>query len=150
MGEALFGKGYAGLIEGTVLKPLKQVEGQGSVMSTDYVPSKNISFSELKTFNHMGVRVDTIDEIDNIILTDGKNYMWVWPPTETEPDETPENNVGSTFNDCYLGMIFTHYAGNSPRRIIEAIEDFFKIRLISENEDEYYDIVASYEGISSC
>ncbi len=119
-------------------------------MSTDYVPSKNLSFSELKAFNHMGVTVDTIDEIDNVILTEGTNYMWVWPPTEIEPDETAENNTGSTFNDCYLGMIFTHYAGNSPGRIIEAIEDFFKVRLISEDEEDYYDIVATYDNFHSC
>lgn len=110
-------------------------------MSTDYVPSKNISSSELKTFNHMGVRVDSIDEIDNIILTDGTNHMWVWPNTEIEGDK---------ISDVYLGVIFTWYRGNDPTRIIEAIEDFFKVRLISEYEDEYYDIVSSYEGISSC
>ena len=119
-------------------------------MSTDYVPSKNISFSELKAFNHMGVKVDTIDEVENIILTDGTNYMWVWPPTEIEPDEISKTNPESASNDIYLGVIFTYYAGNNPTRIVEAIEDFFKVRLIAEYEDEYYDIVASYEGISSC
>ncbi len=114
-------------------------------MSTDYVPSKNISSSELKAFNHMGVRIHSIDEIDDIILTDGTNYMWVWPDIEKDEDD-----CGAISNDLYLGVIFTHYAGNDPTRIIQAIEDFFKIRLISEYEDEYYDIVASYEGISSC
>jgi len=46
------------------------------MMSTDYVPNKNIIFSELKTFNHKGVTVDTIDEDGNILLTDGKNYLY--------------------------------------------------------------------------
>ena len=103
-------------------------------MTTDYVPSKNISFSELKAFNHKGVWVDTIGEIDNIILTDGPNYMWVWPPTEIEPDEISKTNPESASNDIYLGVIFTHYAGNNPTRIVEAIEDFFKVRLISVND----------------
>ncbi len=112
-------------------------------MSTDYVPSKNISSSELKTFNHMGVRVHSIDEIDDIILTDGTNYMWVWPNIEGDQDEISKGGPESISNDVYLGVIFTHYAGNDPTRIIGAIEDFFKVRLISDHEEEYYDIVAT-------
>jgi hypothetical protein len=119
-------------------------------MSTDYVPSKNISFSELKTFNHMGVRVDTIDEVGNIILTDGTNYMWVWPNIEGNQDKTSKSDCGSISNDVYLGVIFTRYAGNDPTRIIEAIEDFFKVRLIAEYEEEYYDIVSAYDNFPSC
>lgn len=119
-------------------------------MSTDYVPSKNISSAELEAFNHKGVRVDRIDEIGNIILTDGTNYMWVWPNIEIEPDKTSENNPESAYNDLYLGVIFTHYAGSDPTRIIEAIEDFFKVRLISEHEEEYYDIVSTYDNFYHC
>jgi hypothetical protein len=43
-------------------------------MSIDFVPNKYISFSELKTFNHMGVTVDTIED-GNVLLTDGMNFM---------------------------------------------------------------------------
>lgn len=51
-------------------------------MSTDFVPCKNISFSEIKKFSHNGVQVDTITEVENIILTDGTNYMWAYPRSE--------------------------------------------------------------------
>jgi len=135
-------------IPGTVLKHLKWMKNERVEMSTDYVPSKNISFSELKIFNHMGVRVDTIDELENIILTDGTNYMWVWPNIEENQDKTLKSGSGSNSNDVYLGVIFTRYADNDPTRIIKAAEDFFKVRLIAEYEEEYYYIVSTYDTFS--
>jgi hypothetical protein len=96
----------------------------------------------------MGVRVDTIDELENIILTDGTNYMWVWPNIEENQDKTLKSGSGSNSNDVYLGVIFTRYADNDPTRIIKAAEDFFKVRLIAEYEEEYYYIVSTYDTFS--
>ena len=42
----------------------------------------------------------------------------------------------------YTGVIFTRYGGNDPERIIEAIETFFNVKLISEYEEEFGEIVS--------
>ena len=110
-------------------------------MSTDFVPNKYISFSDLKMFNHMGVKVDTIED-GNVLLTDGTNFMWAYPRAEIETyKENANNNLELISHHPYEGTIFTRYGDNNPTRIIEAIEDFFDIRLISEYEEEYGDIV---------
>jgi hypothetical protein len=41
----------------------------------------------------------------------------------------------------YTGVIFTRYGGNDPDKIIKAIESYFSVRLISEYEDEFDEIV---------
>jgi len=111
-------------------------------MSTDYVPNKNIPFSEVKTFNHNGVKVDTIDEDENVILTDGTNYLWAYPRVDIETYKNVNNNFQFIYSNSYEGVMFTRYGGNNPDRIIGAIQDFFNVRLISEYEDEYGDIVS--------
>jgi hypothetical protein len=111
-------------------------------MSTDFVPDNNIAFSEVKTFDHNGVTVHSIDEDGNIILTDSVNFLWAYPGTEIGTyKKGSNNNLELISHNHYEGVIFTQYWGNDPIRIIEAIEDFFNIRLISEYEDEYGDIV---------
>lgn len=110
-------------------------------MSTDFVPDKNIAFSEVKTFNHNGITVDTIED-GNVLLTDGTNFMWAYPRAEIETYKMSNNDLESVFHNTYEGVMFTRYGGNDPIRIIEAIEDFFNIRLISEYEDKYGDIVS--------
>jgi glutamine cyclotransferase len=110
-------------------------------MSTDFVPNKKISFSEIKTFNYNGVTVDTIDGEENIILTDGTSYMWAYPKSEIAVYKASNNNLEMTSHYPYEGVIFTLYGKNDPTKIIEAVEDFFNIRLISEYEDEYGGIV---------
>ncbi len=106
-------------------------------MSTDYIPDKNIPFDEIEKFNHNGVKVENIED-GNVLLTDCVNYMWVHSKA-----------VMGTYKDLelismepYEGSLFTRYGGNDPTKIIEAVEDFFKVRLISEDEDEYYKIVS--------
>jgi len=108
-------------------------------MSIDYVPNKSISFSEVKTFNHNGITIKSIDEDGNVLLTDGTNFMWAYPGVEIG---TYDNNLQFLYSNPYEGVMFTRYAGNDPFNIIEAIEDFFNIRLISEYEDEYGKIVS--------
>ena len=94
-------------------------------LSTDFVPNKNISFSKIKTFDHNDVKVDTIDEDGDVILTDGKNYFWARPGSEikTIGFEDDEPRIISSYK--YKGVIFTRYVGNNPEKIIEAIENFF-------------------------
>ncbi|PKN68523.1 MAG: hypothetical protein CVU54_14490 [Deltaproteobacteria bacterium HGW-Deltaproteobacteria-12] len=106
-------------------------------MSIDFVPNNNISFSEVKTFNYKGVTVDMIED-GNVLLTDGTNLMWAYPRAEIET----YNNLEFSYSNPYEGVMFTRYAGNDPIKIIEAIEDFFNIRLICEYEDEYGKIVS--------
>ena len=104
-------------------------------MSTDYVPNKNISFSEIRTFNHDGVTVDTVDEEGNIILTDGTNHMWAYPRSDFQTYTIVNNNFQIIGCNPYEGLMFTRYGGNNPNMIIRAIQDFFDVRLISEYED---------------
>ena len=110
-------------------------------MSIDFVPSKNIPFSKIETFNHNGVRVDTIDEDGDVILTDGKNYFWARHGSEIETISFEENEPRIISSHKYKGVIFTRYGGNDPEKIIEAIEAFFDVKLISEYEEEFDEIV---------
>ncbi len=107
-------------------------------MSIDFVPNKNFSFSELKTFNHMGVTVDKIED-GSVLLTDGTNFMWAYPETKIG---TYNHNLQFLYGNPYVGVMFTRYAWNDPISIIEAIEDFFNIRLICEYDAEYSNIVS--------
>ena len=112
-------------------------------MSTDFVPDKNISFSEVKIFNHNGVKVHSIDEDGNIILTDSANFLWAYPRAEIGTYKKGANNdLDLISHNSYEGVIFTRYGDTDPMKIIFAIEDFFNIRLISEYEDEYGKIVS--------
>jgi hypothetical protein len=107
-------------------------------MSTDYVSNKEIPFSKIKIFNHNGVNVDVIED-GNILLTDGMNYMWVYPRAEIETYEksADNNNLEMISNHPYEGAVFTRYGKNDPTKIIEAIENFFNVKLISEYEDSH-------------
>ena len=107
-------------------------------MSIDFVPNKYISFSELKMFNFMGVKVDKIED-GKVLLTDGTNFMWAYPGAEIG---TYNNKLQFLYSNSYEGVMFTRYAENDPISIIEAIEYFFNIRLICEYDDEYSNIVS--------
>lgn len=110
-------------------------------MSTDFVPNKNIDFSKIKTFNYNEVTVDTIDEDDEVILTDGKNYFYARLGSEMETISFEKNGPRFISSHRYTGVIFTRYGGNDPDKIIEAIETFFNVKLISEYEEEFGEIV---------
>lgn len=110
-------------------------------MSIDFVPDRNIPFSKIETFNHKGVMVDRIDN-GCVLLTDGTNYMWVYPGVGTETSKNSnENYLDFKSENPYKGIMFSRYAGNNPIKIIEAVEDHFNVRLICEYEDEYNKIV---------
>ena len=110
-------------------------------LSTDFVPNKNIPFPKIKTFNHNGVTVDTIDEEDGVVLTDGKNYFYSRFGSEMETISFEEKEPKIISSHKYTGVIFTRYGQNDPEKIIEAIESFFDVKLISEYEEEFDEIV---------
>ncbi len=117
-------------------------------MSTDYVPDQKIPYSEIKTFNHRGVRVDEIDEHENIILTDGTNYLHACPRSEVETLKISKKKLEVISRHPYEGVVFTRYGGNNPDRIIGAIEDYFNVRLISEHDGEFEGIVSHRKSSS--
>lgn len=110
-------------------------------LSTDFVPNKHIPFSKIETFNHDGVTVDTIEEDGDIILTDGKNYFYARLGSKMETISFEENAPKIVSSHKYKGVIFTRYGGNDPDKIIEALESFFSVGLISEYEEEFDEIV---------
>jgi len=110
-------------------------------MSIDFVPNKNISFSEIKTFNHKGVKVDAI-EGGNVLLTDGTYFLWAYPRAEIETYGIVKDGSEVISHNHYEGVMFTLYGCNDPVRIFEAIEDFFDIWILSEYDDEYSNIVS--------
>ncbi len=110
-------------------------------MSINFVPDRNIPFSEIKTFNHKGVTVDRIED-GSVLLTDSTNFMWVYQADETVASKkSNENYLDCKSENTYKGMMFSRYAGNDPIKIIEAVEDHFNVRLICEYEDDYNKIV---------
>ncbi len=104
-------------------------------MSVSFVSAQTIDYSKLKSFSFKGAWVDEIDEYENILLTDGTNYLWCCrccEPEKTVNDESP-NNL------CHV--VFTRYAFNEVEKIMEAIEEYFKISFIFES-DERFDTIA--------
>lgn len=104
-------------------------------MSVSFVSNLAIDYSELKTFNFKGAWVDEIDTDENILLTDGTNYLWCYPCSEASKNATVE----SKSNHCHV--LFTRYAFNEVEKIMEALEEYFKISFIFES-DEGFDIIA--------
>ncbi|SRR6056297_3019266 len=107
-------------------------------MSTDYIADNPINLEALGNFNHQGVWVDTKEE-DGVILTDGTHYLHA----ETNPEiysvnidhETKEARLD--YSHQYQGIMFTRYGRNDPEKIIAAIEDYFKVKLVSEHEEAF-------------
>ena len=110
-------------------------------MSTDYVPNKHISFSKIQKFDHKGITVDSIDEDGDVILTDGANYLHSCHGAEIGAFRLDDDEIKVVETNRYEGVMFTRYSANDPSRIIKAIEDYFSVRLISEHDEEYNDIV---------
>jgi hypothetical protein len=109
-------------------------------VSTYYVPNSSIPFSQIKTFDHNGVTVDEI-EGDVICLTDGENYLWAELNPELETIEFGEGEVTIFPAKRYECVIFSRFGANNPKMIIQAIEEFFDVELISEYEKEFNEIL---------
>ena len=105
-------------------------------MSTDFVPDKPILILEIYKFDHHGVSVDKVDEDGSATLTDGKNHLWVYDRPEMCTLERRGNELVETDSYEYNGVMFTRYGQNDPTKIIEAIEEYFDVCLVSEYEDQ--------------
>ena len=116
-------------------------------MSTDFVTDKQIPFSKIKKFNYSGVKVDEIDEDGNVVLTDGNNFFWAFQNTDFENYSLGghEDEFEPPFH--YEGVVFTRYCANDPDMIIKVIEAYFDVRLISEYENEYDEIIRKKQAV---
>jgi hypothetical protein len=92
-------------------------------MSTEFITDPGIPLHALRGFNHHGVK--SIDETqDSLVLTDGINSLMVCAESN---DDAP----------CYI-----HKSGcGDPFSVLEAVADAFCVRVISEHDDEWHEIV---------
>lgn len=97
-------------------------------MSTEFMPSKRIAFERIRSFSHNGVTA--IVHVGNVLLREGENYLWAYP--------------------AYPGrrVTFVRQGSNEVMKIIEALEDFFHVRLITEHEDEFFDIFKTERALA--
>src|SRR5215469_5084274 len=94
------------------------------IMSTDFRPLKHIAATDMfdGRLEAFGVRehfnVDTTDT--SRMLTDGRNYLWVYVRDD-------------------LVAAFTRYAPNgSPGKILSAIAEAFDVDIVSEYEPQFW------------
>ena len=86
-------------------------------MSTYFIPDGAIPFDDLQSFEQGGVRA--VLEDGNLMLTDGKEYLHVYRPTRSWP------------------IAFERCGANDPDRIIKALETTYKVRMVSEYDDDF-------------
>lgn len=95
-------------------------------MSTDLISRDPLFFDDIKDFSEEGVYVDSVNEDNSVILTDGTNYLWAMETSEVRYENFEEK-----------GILFTRYAGNYPEKIIEVIEKHLETKLITEYSDDF-------------
>lgn len=100
-------------------------------MSVYFVSNRPIDYSQLKTFHFKGVWVDEIDTDENIVLTDGKNYLWCHLCPEAE------NAIIDKAKSTHRHVLFIRYAFNDVEKIMEAIAEYFKISFIFESDERF-------------
>jgi hypothetical protein len=97
-------------------------------MSTEFMPSKRIAFDRIRNFSHNGVKA-VVDD-GNLSLREGENYLWAYPAC-------PGRRV-----------TFCRQSDNEVMPIIEALEDYFHVRIITEYEEEFFDIIKTERRIA--
>lgn len=90
-------------------------------MSTELMPSKRIAFERIRDFSHNGITARLED--GDVLLTDGTNCVWVYPACTGRR------------------VTFVRLGDNDVMPIIEALEGYFHMRLVSEYEDEFFCII---------
>lgn len=95
---------------------------EGYLMSTDYTPMSNIKMTELfdGRLDNFGVYEEVVEgksSCTNRLLTDGRNYIWVYG----------EDNVS----------LLSRFGMNAPGKILSAIEEVFSTEIISEYEPQF-------------
>lgn len=92
------------------------------------MPSKRIAFKRIRNFSHNGVTARLED--GGVFLSEGTNGMWAYPPS-------PGRRV-----------TFVRQGANEVLPIIEALEDYFHVRLVSEYEDEFLAIIKTERSLT--
>ena len=90
-------------------------------MSTEFMPSRRIAFERIRHFSYGGVTARLED--GEVFLSDGTNGMWAYPACRGRR------------------ITFIRQGDNDFETIIEALEDFFNVHLVSEYEDEFHAII---------
>ncbi len=88
-------------------------------MSTNWIPQHPVSFDKCAAFDRDGILAQTVDGGQGLVLTDGQNYLHVYP--------MPEQGT----------VLLERSGANDPVRILKAIEDTFGIKLVSEYDPDY-------------
>lgn len=91
-------------------------------MSTYFIPDGAIPFDDLRSFHQGDVRA--VLEDGKLMLTDGKSYLHVFRQTKSWP------------------IVFERCGANNPDRIIEALEEKYSVRMVSEYDDDFETIKA--------
>lgn len=97
-------------------------------MSTEFMPSKRIAFDRLRNFNYNGVRA-TVEHGD-LFLTDGIGYLWAYPAIKGRR------------------VTFIRQGDNEVEKIIEVLESYFRVWLVSEYDDEFFEIIKTERRIA--
>jgi hypothetical protein len=97
-------------------------------MSAEYMPSKRIAFERIKHFSYGGVTAKLED--GNLLLTDGASCLWVYPACKGRR------------------VTFIRQGDNDVERIIEVMEAYFRVWLVSEYEDEFFEIIRTERRIA--
>lgn len=96
-------------------------------MSTEFMPSKRIAFERIRNFNHKGVTAHLEDRA--VLLRDGTNCLWAYPACANRR------------------VTFVRQGDSEVMPIIDALEDYFHMRLITEDEDDFFDIIKTERAL---
>ena len=100
-------------------------------MSTEYMPSRRIAIERIKDFNHNGVSARLVKGY--VLLSDGVSGMWAFPASWGRR------------------VTFVCKGDKNVTHIIEALEEYFKMTLVSEHESMFHEIrETEYSMAHSC
>jgi len=91
-------------------------------MSTNWIPQRPIPFAALEVFKQNGIEARATKGGRGLVLTDGENYVSVYPVDDANT------------------VLIERSGTNDPSAIVQAIEDTFGIKLISEYDPEYSEL----------
>jgi hypothetical protein len=92
------------------------------------MPSKRIAFERIKHFSYGGVTARL--ENGDLLLTDGTSCLWAYPPCAGRR------------------VTFIRQGDNDVERIIEVLEGYFRVWLVSEYDDEFFEIIRTERRIA--
>jgi hypothetical protein len=92
-------------------------------MSTDFITEPGIPMRMLRGFDQQGVST-TEETADSLVLIDGTNYLTACSSSE---DDAP----------CFS----RNHGGGEPCNILSTVAEHFGVRIISEYEDDWHEIV---------